>query len=74
MRDIAALLSGSDPGEPGRLFAADGGHAGGLAAQAREWCQTPPDHAALTWLAVTLGARGQAVQGGHRRITSRSCR
>ncbi|MBV9382013.1 MAG: hypothetical protein JOY82_22150 [Streptosporangiaceae bacterium] len=57
MADIAALLSGSDPDEPGRLFATEGVHAGGHAAQAREWCQTPPDHAALKWLAVTLATR-----------------
>jgi hypothetical protein len=57
MGDIAALLSGSVPGEPGRLFPPEDARAGGLAAQAREWCQTPPDHAAIERLAVALGAR-----------------
>jgi hypothetical protein len=57
MGDIEALLAGSDPGEPRRLFAAEGVPAGGHEAQAREWCQTSPDHAALMRLAVTLSAR-----------------
>lgn len=53
MADIAGLMSGSDLG---RLFAAEGVHADQLA-QAREWCQAPPDRAAIQWLTVTLGAR-----------------
>jgi hypothetical protein len=57
MKDIMALLSGTDPDQPGGPFAADDVRAARHEAQAREWCQTPPDHAALQWLAVTLGAR-----------------
>ena len=56
MADIARLLSGSDLGEPDRLFAPEGAHADRLA-EAREWCQTTPDHDAIQWLAVSLGAR-----------------
>jgi hypothetical protein len=57
MRDILARLSGSDPDELRGLFGAEDVHAAGHEAQARGWCQTPPDHAALTRLAVTLGTR-----------------
>lgn len=57
MSDIMALLGASTRGEPDGLFPAESAHARGLTAQARDWCRTTPDHDALEWLAVTMGAR-----------------
>ena len=58
MRGIAALLFGSDQDEPRGLFPPEDVPAsGGLGAQAREWCQTPPGPAALKRLGATLGAK-----------------
>jgi hypothetical protein len=53
MKDIVALLSGDDRG---KAIPMPDAPAGGIAAQAREWCQTPPDHTALEHLAAMLGA------------------
>jgi predicted secreted protein len=47
MRYIAELLSSRVPDERGDK----------LAAQPGDWCQTPPDRAALERLAETLGAK-----------------
>jgi hypothetical protein len=56
MADMERLLSGSDLGQPDRLFAPEGAHADRLA-EARGWCQTTPDHDAIQWLAASLGAK-----------------
>jgi hypothetical protein len=53
MRDIATLLFGTGPDS---VFPEEGARSGELAAEAREWCQTPPDHAALERLALTFRA------------------
>jgi hypothetical protein len=65
MADIEGLLFGGDLGEPDMPFAAEGAHTDRVA-QARDWCQTPPDDAAIQWLAATLGTRrrlGKAARG-----------
>jgi hypothetical protein len=68
MRGIAALLFDSDPGEPRGLFGPeDVPVGGGLDAQAREWCQTPPGHAALKRLGVTLDAKRRPLRKAERR-------
>lgn len=62
MRDLAALLFGSEPGEPrtvlgpGRPADAPGC---GVPAPDGTWCQTPPGDAALKWLGAALRARGR---------------
>ena len=64
MTNIVTLLFGSDPDKPDGLFPPEDVHVGGHAAQAGDWCQTSPDHAALQWLVVTSGARRKLPRPG----------
>jgi hypothetical protein len=67
MRAIAALLFDSDLAEPRGLFPPEDVPAGGgLDAQAREWCQTPPGPAALKWLGAKRRPLRKAVIGAGR--------
>jgi hypothetical protein len=75
MRDIAALVFGSEPAEPRapREHAAPREHGAarepfaprdehlcdGPPAPSGDWCQTTPGHATLGWFALTLGARAR---------------
>jgi hypothetical protein len=69
MRDLAALLFGSEPGEPRAVLGPREPAevpACGIPAPAGSWCQTPPGDAALKWLGAALRAKGRARKPGDR--------
>jgi hypothetical protein len=69
MRDIAALVFGSEPAEPRALrepgpprepsATPDARICDGQPAPSGDWCQTAPGDATLAWFALTLGARNR---------------
>jgi hypothetical protein len=59
MRDIAALLFGCAPDELPGVFKPGSDGCDDLDARAREWCQTPPGHRAISRLGVTRRTKGR---------------
>lgn len=60
MRDIVALLLGNGYDGPSGPSASWEDHdPDARMRRSRDWCQTPPGHAALTWLAASLAGKNQ---------------
>jgi hypothetical protein len=67
MRDIAALVFGSEPGEPREphepreaCLPQDPGTFDGPPRPTGDWCQTPPGRGTLGWPRRTLRAKGRS--------------